>query len=77
MQKVESFKLYYTKVKAPYIRKYCKLNGDKVIKFDLRFLQPNEEAFETAAIDECIKITKEKIKHRYTLGVFYIKREYR
>lgn len=53
MQKVESFKLDHTKVKAPYIRKCCildGLNGDKVTKFDLRFLQPNVEAFGTAAI---------------------------
>ena len=53
MQKVESFKLDHTKVKAPYIRKCCELkgtNGDIVTKFDLRFLQPNEEAFGTAAI---------------------------
>ncbi len=52
-QKVESFKLDHTKVKAPYIRKCCVLDGskgDKVTKFDLRFLQPNSEAFGTAAI---------------------------
>ena len=51
--KVESFKLDHTKVKAPYIRKCCELkgtNGDIVTKFDLRFLQPNEETFGTAAI---------------------------
>lgn len=53
MQKVESFKLDHTKVKAPYIRKCCVLDGikgDKVTKFDLRFLQPNAEAFGTAAM---------------------------
>ena len=53
MQKVESFKLDHTKVKAPYIRKCCELkgtNGDIVTKFYLRFLQPNEETFGTAAI---------------------------
>lgn len=53
MQKVESFKLDHTKVKAPYIRKCCELKGPKgdiVTKFDLRFLQPNKEAFGTAAI---------------------------
>ena len=53
MEKVESFKLDHTKVKAPYIRKCCELkgaNGDIVTKFDLRFLQPNEETFGTAAI---------------------------
>ena len=53
MQNVESFKLDHTKVKAPYVRKCCVLNGakgDKVSKFDLRFLQPNSETFGTAAM---------------------------
>lgn len=53
MQKVESFKLDHTKVRAPYIRKCCVLDGakgDKVTKFDLRFLQPNADTFGTAAI---------------------------
>ena len=53
MEKVESFELDHRKVKAPYIRKCCELkgtNGDIVTKFDLRFLQPNEEAFGTAAM---------------------------
>lgn len=51
--KVESFVLDHTKVKAPYVRKCCLLDGekgDKVTKFDLRFLQPNKEVFETSAI---------------------------
>lgn len=53
MQKVESFKLDHTKVKAPYVRKCCLLNGEKgdmVSKFDIRFLQPNIETFGTAAM---------------------------
>lgn len=53
MKKVESFELDHTKVKAPYIRKCCLLNGpkgDEVTKFDVRFLQPNKEAFGTAAM---------------------------
>lgn len=53
MEKVESFELDHRKVKAPYVRKCCVLegpNGDKVTKFDLRFLQPNKEAFGTAAM---------------------------
>ena len=53
MQKVESFNLDHTKVKAPYIRKCCELKGikgDIVTKFDLRFLQPNKDAFGTAAM---------------------------
>ena len=53
MKKVESFELDHRKVKAPYIRKCCLLNGpqgDFVTKFDIRFLQPNKEAFGTAAM---------------------------
>ena len=41
MERVESFELDHRKVKAPYVRKCCVLegpNGDKVTKFDLRFL---------------------------------------
>lgn len=53
MKKVESFELDHRKVKAPYIRKCCTMigkKGDIVSKFDLRFLQPNVEAFGTAAM---------------------------
>ncbi|WP_195988821.1 S-ribosylhomocysteine lyase [Clostridium sp. D53t1_180928_C8] len=53
MKKVESFELDHRKVKAPYIRKCCLINGPKgdyVTKFDIRFLQPNKEAFGTAAM---------------------------
>ena len=53
MEKVESFELDHRVVKAPYIRKCCLLQGekgDKVSKFDLRFLQPNKETFGTAAM---------------------------
>lgn len=53
MKQVESFELDHTKVKAPYIRRCCVLQGekgDKVSKFDIRFLQPNEKSFGTAAM---------------------------
>ena len=43
----------HNKVKAPFVRKCCVLDGthgDKVTKFDLRFLQPNKESFGTAAM---------------------------
>lgn len=53
MEKVESFELDHRRVKAPYIRK-CGVQigekGDQITKFDLRFLQPNKEAFGTAAM---------------------------
>ena len=50
---VESFELDHNKVKAPFVRKCCVLDGtheDKVTKFDLRFLQPNKESFGTVAM---------------------------
>lgn len=53
MPKVESFQLDHRKVVAPYIRKAGVLNGekgDKVTKFDLRFLQPNKEEMPTASL---------------------------
>ncbi|MGL4293885.1 MAG: S-ribosylhomocysteine lyase [Bacteroidales bacterium] len=53
MEKVESFELDHRLVKAPYIRKCCVQTGEKgdqVTKFDVRFLQPNQEAFGTAAM---------------------------
>lgn len=53
MLKVESFQLDHRRVAAPYIRKAGVLKGekgDKVTKFDLRFLQPNQEAMPTASL---------------------------
>lgn len=53
MPEVESFQLDHRKVRAPYVRKCSVLDGqkgDKVCKFDLRFLQPNVEAMPTAAM---------------------------
>ncbi len=51
--KVESFELDHTKVKAPFIRKCCVEKGpmgDKVTKFDIRFMQPNMEEMESDGI---------------------------
>lgn len=53
MVKVESFLLDHTKVKAPFVRKCGTQQGEKgdvISKFDLRFLQPNEEEMPTAAV---------------------------
>lgn len=53
MPQVESFQLDHRRVVAPYIRKSGVLNGekgDKVTKFDLRFLQPNQESMPTASL---------------------------
>lgn len=53
MVKVESFSLDHTKVKAPFVRKCVTqtgVKGDIVTKFDLRFMQPNEEFMNISAI---------------------------
>ena len=53
MGKVESFELDHRLVRAPYVRKCCTLvgeKGDKVSKYDLRFLQPNKDSFGTAGM---------------------------
>ena len=53
MEKVESFELDHRLVRAPYVRKCCTLvgeKGDKVSKYDLRFLQPNKDSFGTAGM---------------------------
>ena len=53
MAKVESFELDHTKVKAPYVRLITVETGnkgDKISKFDLRLVQPNENAIPTAGL---------------------------
>lgn len=51
--KVESFSLDHTKVIAPFVRRcvvYEGKKGDKVAKFDLRFMQPNKEEMDMSGI---------------------------
>ena len=51
MAKVESFTLDHTAVKAPYVRLITVEEGpkgDKISNFDLRLVQPNENAIPTA-----------------------------
>ncbi len=51
--KVESFELDHTKVKAPFVRKCTVLKGDKgdiVTKFDVRFTQPNKDEMRSEGI---------------------------
>ncbi|MGX7244214.1 S-ribosylhomocysteine lyase [Enterococcus quebecensis] len=52
MARVESFELNHNTVKAPYIRLAgTEKNGEALIeKYDLRFLQPNEDELPTAAV---------------------------
>ncbi|MDO5707463.1 MAG: S-ribosylhomocysteine lyase [Andreesenia angusta] len=53
MGRVESFELDHTKVDAPFIRKvtvYTGAKGDKLTKFDIRFMQPNKEEMDMSGI---------------------------
>jgi S-ribosylhomocysteine lyase len=53
MAKVESFELDHTKVNAPYVRLITVETGnkgDKISNFDLRLVQPNENAIPTAGL---------------------------
>ncbi|WP_300123382.1 S-ribosylhomocysteine lyase [uncultured Enterococcus sp.] len=52
MAKVESFSLDHNKVKAPYVRMAGMETNQGVViqKFDLRFLQPNQDSLPTAAL---------------------------
>ncbi|GAF40495.1 S-ribosylhomocysteinase LuxS [Agrilactobacillus composti DSM 18527 = JCM 14202] len=53
MAKVESFTLDHTKVKAPYVRLITEETGPKgdlISNYDLRLVQPNENAIPTAGL---------------------------
>lgn len=53
MAKVESFTLDHTKVKAPYVRLITEeqgQQGDTISNYDLRLVQPNENAIPTAGL---------------------------
>ena len=53
MAKVESFELDHTKVKAPYVRLITVEEGpkgDKISNYDLRLVQPNENAIPTGGL---------------------------
>ena len=53
MAKVESFTLDHDAVKAPYVRvagAETGALGDKLSKFDIRFVQPNQDSIPTSAI---------------------------
>ena len=69
--KVESFTFDHRKVRAPYIRKCCVLegaHGDKVTKFDLRFCQPNHQALATDALHALEHLLAENLR-RHIDGV--------
>ncbi len=52
-RRLESFDLDHTRVRAPYVRiagRYTGELGDRITKFDLRFVQPNKAEIPTAAL---------------------------
>lgn len=52
-RRLESFDLDHTRVRAPYVRiagNYSGEFGDRITKFDLRFVQPNKAEIPTAAL---------------------------
>ncbi len=66
---VESFTFDHRKVKAPYVRRCCILDGpagDKVTKFDLRFCQPNRECLETATLHGLEHLLAENLRRHIT-----------
>lgn len=63
---VESFNLDHTKVEAPYIRvadKKTGASGDLIVKYDVRFKQPNKEHMEMASLHSLEHLTAELIRN--------------
>lgn len=69
MAEVESFTLDHTKVKAPYVRLITKENGregDTITNFDLRFVQPNENAIPTGGLHTIEHLLADLLRDRLT-----------
>lgn len=63
---VESFNLDHTKVKAPYVRvadRKTGANGDLIVKYDVRFSQPNKEHMDMMAVHSLEHLTAELIRN--------------
>lgn len=63
---VESFNLDHTKVSAPYVRvadRKIGSNGDLIVKYDVRFKQPNKEHMEMASLHSLEHLTAELIRN--------------
>lgn len=63
---VESFNLDHTKVKAPYVRIADRKElpgGDILIKYDVRFAQPNHEHLDMAAVHSIEHLTAELMRN--------------
>lgn len=63
---VESFNLDHTKVKAPYVRVADRKElpgGDVLIKYDVRFAQPNQQHLDMPAIHSLEHLTAELMRN--------------
>jgi len=62
---VESFNLDHTLVKAPYVRVADKKQGknDTIIKYDVRFKQPNKAHMDMASLHSLEHLTAELIRN--------------
>lgn len=63
---VESFDLDHTKVVAPYVRLAGKKegkHGDVVVKYDIRFKQPNKEHMEMPALHSLEHLMADRIRN--------------
>ena len=63
---VESFDLDHTKVAAPYVRLAGKKegqHGDVVVKYDIRFKQPNKEHMEMPALHSLEHLMADRIRN--------------
>lgn len=63
---VESFNLDHTKVKAPYVRiadRKTGAHGDLIVKYDVRFSQPNKEHMDMMSLHSLEHLTAELIRN--------------
>ncbi|MBM6613527.1 S-ribosylhomocysteine lyase [Desemzia sp. RIT804] len=63
---VESFNLDHTKVRAPYVRlagEQTGLNGDRILKYDVRMVQPNEEHMDMMSVHSLEHLVAELIRN--------------
>ncbi|RRD30140.1 S-ribosylhomocysteine lyase [Actinomyces bowdenii] len=64
---VESFNLDHTAVVAPYVRVADRKElpgGDVLVKYDIRFCQPNQEHLEMPAVHSIEHLSAELMRHR-------------
>ena len=63
---VESFNLDHTKVVAPFVRlagRKSGVNGDEILKYDIRFKQPNKEHMEMPGLHSLEHLMAENVRN--------------